>query len=147
MVQSLTIFAVIKIKPLRLIPLENYVYQIDEKLGSIKFDMEKIFQKLREVDSISLHDTYKNIGINVVIEPIISNENNKLFQECTIKIMVLGKDSISCTAEHNSKVSLTSPEDQSGNTFEFTEMNKLIEFAENTENELKKRIDETQNTI
>ena len=138
---------VTKIKPLRLSPLENYMYQIDEKLGSIKFDMDKIVQKLTEVDSISLHDTYKNIGINVVIEPIISNENSKLFQECTINIMVLGKDSISCTAEHNSKVSFTSPKDKSGNTFEFTEMNKLLEFAENTENELKKRIDETQNTI
>ena len=123
------------------------MYQIDEKLGSIKFDMDKIVQKLTEVDSISLHDTYKNSGINVVIEPIISNENSKSFQECTIKIMVLGKDSISCTAEHNSKVSLTFLKDKSVNTFKFTEMNKLLEFAENTENELKKRIDETQNTI
>ncbi|MGD1837057.1 MAG: hypothetical protein ACPKPY_03245 [Nitrososphaeraceae archaeon] len=124
------------------------MYQIDQDIGSIKFDPDKIAKKLKKVDSISVHDIYENHDIKIVIDPVVSNEFGKPYHECSINIIVLGKDSISYMAAHTSKVRiLPYSKDKSEHRFEFTEMNKLLEFAEDTEKELKKRIEETKNRL
>ncbi|MGD1837826.1 MAG: hypothetical protein ACPKPY_07185 [Nitrososphaeraceae archaeon] len=135
-------------RPITFIVKDHDMYQIDQDIGSIKFDLDKISKKLKEVDSILVHDIYKNHGIKIVIDPVVSNEFGKPYHECSINIIVLGKDSISYIAVHTSRVSLLpSPKDKSEHRFEFTEMDKLLEFAEDTEKELKKRLEETKNIL